>query len=178
MEALKEEAMVVKPVSKKRKPEGLRRTNMRGCVPPLPTTTPKGAGKHPRVLARYIRNLASSSNSLALDVKEAYAAHNTLYNLHYPLLKEKLGFLTFDVLVNVFDVHALRMAVFGNMLTNESRIISRDHTKLEDDFVYLKSMNRLLKHEISKLEDILSKARKNQDVEGSQIIIELRSENA
>nr|GEY56977.1 hypothetical protein [Tanacetum cinerariifolium] len=68
MEALKEEAMVVKPVSKKRKPEGLRRTNMRGCVPPLPTTAPKGAGKHPRVLACYIKNLASSSNSLALGM--------------------------------------------------------------------------------------------------------------
>nr|GEW88301.1 hypothetical protein [Tanacetum cinerariifolium] len=91
-----------------------------------------------------------------------YAAHNTLYNLHYPLLNEKLGFLTFDDLVNVYDVHALQMALVGNMLTNESRIISYDHTKIKDNFVSLKSRNNLLEHEISKLEDNLSKARKNK----------------
>ncbi|GKC10470.1 hypothetical protein Tco_1007252 [Tanacetum coccineum] len=93
-----------------------------------------GVGKHPRVLARYTRNLASSSNSLAPDIEEAYYAHNTLSNLHYPLLKDKLGFLTFDKLVNVYDVYALQMAVVGNMLTNKSQIISRDHTQLKDDF--------------------------------------------
>nr|GEY58932.1 hypothetical protein [Tanacetum cinerariifolium] len=122
----------------------------------------EGAGKHLQVLARYIGNLASSFDSLAPDVEEAYAAHNTLCNLHYPLLKEKLGFLTFDELVNVYDVHALQMAVVGNMLTNESRIISYDHTKLKDGFVSLKSRNSLLEHEISKLEDNLSKDRKNK----------------
>nr|GEW98287.1 hypothetical protein [Tanacetum cinerariifolium] len=74
-----------------------------------------GVGKHPRVLARYIRNLASSSDSLTLDVKEDYAGHNMLYNLHYPFLKDKLGFLTFDELVNVYDVHAFQMAIVRNM---------------------------------------------------------------
>nr|GEZ27166.1 hypothetical protein [Tanacetum cinerariifolium] len=142
--------------------KGPKRTTSRGSIPPFPTTVAKGAGKHLQVLARYIRNLASPFDSLAPDVEEAYAAHNTLCNLHYPLLKEKLGFLTFDELVNVYDVHALQMAVVGNMLTNESRIISCDHTKLKDGFVSLKSRNSLLEHEISKLEDNLSKDRKNK----------------
>nr|GEV68576.1 hypothetical protein [Tanacetum cinerariifolium] len=58
------------------------------------------------------------------DVKEAYAAHNMLSGLHYPLLRYTLGFLSFDELVNVYDVHALQMAVVGNALSNESRIMS------------------------------------------------------
>nr|GEV63790.1 hypothetical protein [Tanacetum cinerariifolium] len=132
---------------KKRKPYGLRRTSTRGSVPPLLTTDPKGVGKHPRVLAHYIGNLASSSDSLTLDVKEDYATHNMLYNLHYPFLKDKLGFLTFDELVNVYDVHAFQMAIVRNILPEQ---------------------------EISKLEDNLSKAWKNQDVKGSQYVIELR----
>ncbi|GKD43280.1 hypothetical protein Tco_1267925 [Tanacetum coccineum] len=36
----------------------------------------------------------------------------------------------------------------------------------------------LLEHEMSKLEGSLSKARKNQDAEGSQVVKDLRSENA
>ncbi|GJX02784.1 hypothetical protein Tco_0188700 [Tanacetum coccineum] len=115
--ALEEEATVVRPVSKKRKPKGPRRTSTRGSSSPLPTTTPKSGGKHPRVLACYIGNLA--------NVKKAHAAHNTLYNLHYPLLKDKLGFLTFDELVNVYDVHALQMAVVGNMSVAASAKDSR-----------------------------------------------------
>ncbi|GJZ01924.1 hypothetical protein Tco_0519885 [Tanacetum coccineum] len=83
MEALNEEAMVVRhvvddnssrPMPKKRKPEGPRRTCMRGSIPPFPTTAPMGVGKHPRVLARYIGNLASSLDSLTPDVEEAYSA--------------------------------------------------------------------------------------------------------
>nr|GEY13482.1 hypothetical protein [Tanacetum cinerariifolium] len=183
-EALEEEATIVRlvtgdnslrPMFKKRKPKGPRRTSTRGSVPLLPTTAPKGAGKHLRVLAHYIRNLASSSDSIAPDVKDAYSTHNTLSNLHYPLLKDKLGFLTFDELVNVYDVHALQMAVVRNMIINKSRIISRDHTKLKDDSVSLKSKNGLLEHKISKLENILSKARKNQDMEGSQTVMEQRA---
>nr|GEV33124.1 hypothetical protein [Tanacetum cinerariifolium] len=68
--ALEEEATIMGPVSKKRKPKGPRRTSIRGSFPSLPTTAPKGARKHPRVLARYIRNLASSSDSLAPEELE------------------------------------------------------------------------------------------------------------
>nr|GEV70472.1 ribonuclease H-like domain-containing protein [Tanacetum cinerariifolium] len=95
------------------------------------------------------RNLASSSDYLAFDVEEAYSAHNKLFNLHDPLLKDKLGFLTFDELFNVYDVHALQLA----------------------------SKRSLLEHKISKLENSLSKARKNHHVEGSQIGVEMRYEN-
>ncbi|GKE56788.1 hypothetical protein Tco_1495973, partial [Tanacetum coccineum] len=94
--ALEEEATVMRPVSKKKKPEGSRRMSARGSVPLLPVTAPKGVGKHPRVLARYIGNLASGSDSLAPEVEEAHAAHNMISGLHYLLLKDKLGFLTFD----------------------------------------------------------------------------------
>nr|GEV76406.1 hypothetical protein [Tanacetum cinerariifolium] len=119
--ALEEEATVVRPVSKRRRL---------------------------KVLARYIRNMASGSDSLYTDVEEAHAAHNMISGLYYPLLKHKLGFLTFDELVDVYDVHALQMAVVRNMLMNESRILQ------------------------------LSKAQKNQDVEASQVVKDLRSENA
>ncbi|GJQ90293.1 hypothetical protein Tco_0001432 [Tanacetum coccineum] len=178
IEALEEEVIVVRPVSKKKKPEGSRRVSVKGSVPPLPITTPKGVGKHPQVLARYIGNLASGSDSLAPDVEEAYAAHNMISGLHYPLLKDKLGFLTFDELVNVYDVHAVQMVVVGNMLTNESKIMSQDYPKLKNDLVSLNSKKSLLEHEMSKLEGQLAKAQKNQDVKGSHVVKDLRSENA
>ncbi|GJX63588.1 hypothetical protein Tco_0296488 [Tanacetum coccineum] len=95
--------------------------SVRGSVPPLPVTTLKGVGKHPRVLARYIKALASGSDSLAPDVKEAHAAHNIIFGLHYSLLKDKLGFLTFDQLVDVYDIHALQMAVMVAASSEESR---------------------------------------------------------
>ncbi|GJS81446.1 hypothetical protein Tco_0747987 [Tanacetum coccineum] len=89
-EALEEEATVVRPFAG---------DNSSRSVPKK---------RKPKVLARYIGNLASSSDSLTPDVEEAYSAHNTLSNLHYPLLKDKLGFLTFDELVNALDeVHGL-----------------------------------------------------------------------
>ncbi|GJU29728.1 putative reverse transcriptase domain-containing protein [Tanacetum coccineum] len=106
-EAVEEEATVMKPVLKKKKSEGPRRMSVSGNVPPLPTDAPKDVGKHPQVLARYIGNLTSISDSLAPDVMEAHAAHNMLSSLHYPLFQDKLGFLSFDELVNVYDVHAL-----------------------------------------------------------------------
>ncbi|GKF03926.1 hypothetical protein Tco_0034594, partial [Tanacetum coccineum] len=43
------------------------------------------------------------SDSLAPDVMEAHAAHNMLSSLHYPLFQDKLSFLSFDELVNVYD---------------------------------------------------------------------------
>ncbi|GKC56443.1 hypothetical protein Tco_1084041, partial [Tanacetum coccineum] len=177
-EALEEEATVVSPVSKKKKPEGSRRMSVKGSVLPLPITTPKGVGKHPQVLARYIGNLASGSDSLAPDVEEAYAAHNMIYGLHYPLLKDKLGLLTFDELVDVYDVHAFQMVVVGNMLTNESKIMSQDYPKLKNDLVSLNRKKSLLEREMSKLEGQLAKAQKNQDVKGSHVVKDLRSENA
>ncbi|GKB71127.1 hypothetical protein Tco_0932539, partial [Tanacetum coccineum] len=106
-EALKEEATVVRPVSKKKKSEGSRR-------------------------------------------------------------RDKLGFLTFDELVDVYDIHALQMAVVGNMLMNESRILSQGHSKLKNDLVSLNSKKCLLEHVMSNLEVQLAKAQKNQDVKESR----------
>ncbi|GJZ38164.1 putative reverse transcriptase domain-containing protein, partial [Tanacetum coccineum] len=164
-----------KPEPKKRKQEGLRRTSTRGSIPPPPTTAPKGVGKHPRVLARHMGNSEGGADSFAPDVQEAYFSHNMPSGLHSPMLKNKLESLTFDDLVNVYGVHALQMAVIGNVLANKSRVVSRDYSKIKDDFVSLKSKNGLLKHEMTKLKDNLSKARKNQDVEGSQVVKDLRS---
>ncbi|GKD02197.1 hypothetical protein Tco_1177171 [Tanacetum coccineum] len=178
IEALEEEATMVRPVSKKKKLEGSRRMSAKGSVPPFSVTAPKGVGKHPRVLARYIRNLASGSDSLTHDVKEAHAAHNMISSLHYPLLKDKLGFLTFDELVDVYDIHALQMAVVGNMLMNESIILLLGHSKLKNDLVSLNSKKSLLEHDMSMLKCQLAKAQKNQDVEGSQVVKDLRSKNA
>nr|GEY73807.1 hypothetical protein [Tanacetum cinerariifolium] len=73
------------------------------CVSPPPTTVPKGTGKHPRVLARFVRSLANGYDSLTPDVEEAHVAHNMISGLHCPLLKDKLRFLSFDELVDVFD---------------------------------------------------------------------------
>ncbi|GKC85333.1 hypothetical protein Tco_1141050, partial [Tanacetum coccineum] len=76
--ALEEEATVMKPVSKKKKTDDPRRMSARDNVPPLPTAAAKGIGKHTRLLARYIGNLARSSDSLAPNVEEAHATHNML----------------------------------------------------------------------------------------------------
>nr|GEZ52659.1 hypothetical protein [Tanacetum cinerariifolium] len=103
------EATVVKMVLKKKKLEAQRRMCTRDSVSPPPTTVPKGTGKHPRVLARFVRSLANSSDSLTPD---------------------KLRFLSFGELVDVFDVLALQTAVVGNMLTNESRILSQGFSPL------------------------------------------------
>ncbi|GJW25332.1 hypothetical protein Tco_0039143 [Tanacetum coccineum] len=131
-ESLEEEATVVKIVSKKKKLEALRRMSARGSVPPSSTTFSLGIFKYS-----------------FLDVEESHAAHNMISGLHCPLLKDKLGFSSFDELVDVFDVHALQKAV-----------------------------KNLLEREMSKLEDHLAKAQRNQDVEGSQVVKDLRSENA
>ncbi|GKF74497.1 hypothetical protein Tco_0220829 [Tanacetum coccineum] len=69
----------------------------------------------------------------------------------------------------------IKLAMAGNMLTNESRIMSMNFSKLKDDFVLLKRKNGSLEHEISKLKDNPSKARNSQDVEGSQLIKDLRA---
>ncbi|GKC08065.1 hypothetical protein Tco_0999675 [Tanacetum coccineum] len=152
-ESLEEEATMVKVASKKKKLDAPRRISARGSVPPLPATSPKGAGKHPRVLARFNENLASSSDSLAPDVEKAHAAYSMISSHHYPLLRDKLGFLNFNELVD-------------------------GHAKLKNDVVSLKSKKGLLEHEMSKLEDRLAKAQKNQDVEDSQFVKDLRFENA
>ncbi|GKB49000.1 hypothetical protein Tco_0899753 [Tanacetum coccineum] len=153
MESLEEEATVVKVMPKKKKLEVPRRMSVRGSVPSPSATVPK-------------------------DVEEAHAAHNMISGLHCPLLKDKLGFLSFDELVDVFDIHALQTPVVGNILTNESRILSQGHAKLKNDLVSLKSKKSLLEHEMSKLEDRLEKAQRNHDVEGSQVVRDLRSKNA
>ncbi|GJU18131.1 hypothetical protein Tco_1146097 [Tanacetum coccineum] len=121
-----------------------------------------------------MENSEASPDPFVPDVQEAYYAHNVLSVLHCPSLKRKLDSMSLDNLVNVYDIHALHLAVVGNMLTNESSVVSRDYSKLKDDFVSLRSKNVLLEHEMSKLEDSHSKARKNQDVEGSQVVKDLR----
>ncbi|GJR06847.1 hypothetical protein Tco_0529831 [Tanacetum coccineum] len=111
-ESPEEEATVVKIMPKKNKLESPRQMSARGSIPPPPSIVPK-------------------------DVEEAHAAHNMISGLHCPLLKDKLGFLSFDELVDVFDVHTLQTTV-----------------------------------------DRLAKAQRNQDMEGSQVMKDLRSENA
>ncbi|GJX01848.1 hypothetical protein Tco_0185761 [Tanacetum coccineum] len=203
-ESLEEEATMVKVMSKKNKLEVPRWMSVRGSVPPPLVTVPKGVGKHPLVLAYFVRSLANSSDSLDpnmlfslclsilssfhlvflsyavsfLDVEEAHATHNMISVLRCPLLKDEVSFLSFDELVDVFDVYALQMAVVGNMLTNESRILSQGHAKLKNYLVSLKSKKSLLEHEMSKLDDLLTRAQRNQDVEGSQVVKDLRSKNA
>ncbi|GKE51320.1 hypothetical protein Tco_1486476, partial [Tanacetum coccineum] len=46
---------------KRRKQKGPKRASTRGSVPPLPTTTPKGVGKHLRMLARHLGSLDGGS---------------------------------------------------------------------------------------------------------------------
>ncbi|GJR28754.1 hypothetical protein Tco_1104986 [Tanacetum coccineum] len=78
-------------VAEEEKPEVPRRMSVRGSVPPLPAAAPKGVGRHHRVLARYIGNLASNSDSLAPSIyQRAHSAHNMISGLHYPLLRDKL----------------------------------------------------------------------------------------
>ncbi|GJS06778.1 hypothetical protein Tco_0363574 [Tanacetum coccineum] len=136
IESLKKEAIVVKIMPKKKKLEVPRRMSTRGNVPSPPATVPKGIGKHPWVLAHFVGSLANSSDSLAP------------------------GFLSFNELVDVFDVHALQTTVVGNMLTNESRILSQGHAKIKNDLVSLKSKKSSLEHEMSKLKDRLAKAQR------------------
>nr|GEU63538.1 hypothetical protein [Tanacetum cinerariifolium] len=131
-EALKKEDTIVRSDSKKKNPKGSTRMSERGSVPPFSVTSPKGVDKHPWVLARYIRNLANGVESLDPD---------------------KLGFLTFDELVDVYDINAFQMAMVGNMMTNESRILSQCHSTLKNDLVSLNSKKSLLEHEMSKLEE-------------------------
>ncbi|GJR72929.1 putative reverse transcriptase domain-containing protein [Tanacetum coccineum] len=76
-----------------------------------------------------------------------------------------------------FRILSMNLLV-GNMLTNESRILSQGHAKLKNDLLSLKTKKSLLEHEMSKLEDRLAKAQRNQDVEGSQVVRDLRSKNA
>ncbi|GKD06646.1 hypothetical protein Tco_1181620 [Tanacetum coccineum] len=111
---------------------------------------------------------SSKHKSRRNDVKEAYSAHNVLSGLHHPSLKNKPDSLSLDDLANVYDVHALNLTMIGNMLTNKSRVVSLDYSKLKSDFLSFRSKNGLLEHEMSTLEDSLSRARKNQDVESSQ----------
>nr|GEV99142.1 hypothetical protein [Tanacetum cinerariifolium] len=72
-------------------------------------------------------------------VPEAYSGHNVLSGLHCPSFQNKLNALSFDDLADVYDVHALHLAMVGNMLTNESRIVPWDLFKLKDDFVSLRN---------------------------------------
>nr|GEU45661.1 reverse transcriptase domain-containing protein [Tanacetum cinerariifolium] len=146
-ESFKEEATVVKVMSKKKKLEVPRRMSTRGSILAPSVTVPKGTWKHPLVLARFVRSLANNSDSFAPD---------------------RLSFLSFEELVDVFDIHALQMAIVRNMLTNESHTLSQDHVELNNYLVSLKSKKSSLDHEMSKLVDRLAKAQRNHDVEGSQ----------
>nr|GEW14750.1 hypothetical protein [Tanacetum cinerariifolium] len=122
--------------SKKRKQEVSRRTSVRGSIPPPTPNSPKGIRKHPWVLARHMGSLEGGSDSLVPGI------------LRYPSLKNRLGSLSLDDLAIAYDVHALPLALFGNMLTNKCRVVSRDYSKLKDDFVSLRSKNGLLEQEM------------------------------
>ncbi|GJR66311.1 hypothetical protein Tco_0012376, partial [Tanacetum coccineum] len=76
-----------------------------------------------------------------------------------------------------FHVLLPRLAMTGNMLKYEYVIMARDFSKLKDEVIVLKSKQMSYKHELEKLEDALSRARNNQDVEGSQAVMDLRSES-
>nr|GEZ47744.1 hypothetical protein [Tanacetum cinerariifolium] len=52
------------------------------------------------------------------------------------------------------------------------------HAKLKNDLVSLKSKKSLLEHEMSKLEDHLTKAQRNQDMECIHVVRDLQSKNA
>ncbi|GKF09549.1 hypothetical protein Tco_0043773 [Tanacetum coccineum] len=54
---------------------------------------------------------------------EAYSAHNLLSRLNCPSIQRRQDGLSFDELSNVYDDQVLRLAMAGNMLTNESRIM-------------------------------------------------------
>nr|GEY69464.1 hypothetical protein [Tanacetum cinerariifolium] len=58
-------------------------------------------------------------------VEEAHVAHDVVSNLHCPLLKDKLKFMSFDELVDVFDVHALQMVVveYMDMRSEDARVL-------------------------------------------------------
>ncbi|GJT19868.1 hypothetical protein Tco_0878574 [Tanacetum coccineum] len=163
---------------KKRKQECSTWTSTRGSVPPPPVSAPKGVGKHPWMLARFMGNSKGDADSFAPDAQEAYYPYNMLFVPHSHLIKNKLESVFFDDLVNVYDVHALQMVVVKNMLANESRVVLRDYSKLKGDFVSFRNKKGLLEYEMYKLEDSLSKARKNQDLDGSQVLKDLRYENA
>ncbi|GJQ91738.1 putative glucose-6-phosphate 1-epimerase [Tanacetum coccineum] len=60
---------------------------------------------------------------ILLDVQEAYSAHNLLSRLNCPSIQRRQDGLSFDEPSNVYDDQALRLAMAGNMLTNESRIM-------------------------------------------------------
>nr|GEV23924.1 hypothetical protein [Tanacetum cinerariifolium] len=151
-----------------KKQECLMRTSSWGRIPPFSTFAPKGVAKHPRVLARNLESSEDSHDIFVPYVQKAYSTHNVLSSLHYPSLKNKPDSLSLEDLANIYDVYALHLDVVGNMLTNESRIVSKDYSKLKDDFISLRSKNELHEHEMSKHEGSLSKAKKNQDVEGYQ----------
>nr|GEY86907.1 hypothetical protein [Tanacetum cinerariifolium] len=92
--------------------------------------------------------------------------------------KRQLDVFSFNEPVNVYEVQTLHAVMAGNLLANESRILSQECSQLKNDVVSLKRKNGSLKHELSKLEDNLFRAQNNHDVEGSQITRDSRSDNA
>ncbi|GJT80288.1 hypothetical protein Tco_1054630 [Tanacetum coccineum] len=126
--------------SKKRKQEVPRRTSVRGRVPPPPSNAPKGVGKHPRVLARHMGEFGGWFR-LSCSC------------LHYPPLKNGLDSLSLDDLANVYDIHALPLSLFGNMLMNECRVVSHAYSKLKDDVVdaSVENSRKMLSGELARL---------------------------
>ncbi|GJR22983.1 copia protein [Tanacetum coccineum] len=92
-----------RPEGKRRKQDAPKRGSFRGSVLPHVISGPvsKGVGKHPRVMARHLCFLMTD----------------------FDPFRRQDG-LSFDELSNVYDDQVLRLAMAGNMLTNESRIMN------------------------------------------------------
>ncbi|GJU58589.1 hypothetical protein Tco_1236355 [Tanacetum coccineum] len=110
---------------KRRKQDAPKRGSFRGSVLPPVVSGPvsKGVGKQPRVLASHLCFDEQDVDPFVRDVQEAYSAHNLLSRLNCPSIQRRQDGLSFDELSNVYDDQALRLAMAGNMLTNESRIM-------------------------------------------------------
>ncbi|GKD21691.1 hypothetical protein Tco_1223394, partial [Tanacetum coccineum] len=115
-----------RPEGKRRKQDAPKRGSFRGSVLPHVISGPvsKGVGKHPRVMARHLCFDEQDVDPFVRgNVQEAYSAHNLLSRLNCPSIQRRQDGLSFDELSNVYDDQALRLAMAGNMLTNESRIM-------------------------------------------------------
>ncbi|GJR72928.1 putative reverse transcriptase domain-containing protein [Tanacetum coccineum] len=98
-ESLKEEVTVVRVMLKKKKLKVPRRMSARGSVPP------------PSAVSLFY-------------VEEAHAAHNQIVGLHCTLLKDKLGFLSFDKLIDLFDITPHKFQVMVALVISISSDLS------------------------------------------------------
>nr|GFA37580.1 hypothetical protein [Tanacetum cinerariifolium] len=87
-ESLEDKAIVIHVASKKKKSDVPRRMSVSGSFPSLSATISKG--KHPWVLARFIRNLARNSDSLSPKIESVKLEKAKLVRDFLPLAFKKL----------------------------------------------------------------------------------------